>query len=117
MRVGIPARTLCRDYLPLPIVRTINSAWGLRERLQNFRPGAAWKGRLWVTFRPSQPCPECRKVGYKRTSISGRWTSESSQDQKVYRQARELVSLTCRPVNLLNAVTSVDFSWNLEYWG
>jgi hypothetical protein len=43
--------------------------------------------------------------------------SAYSQDQKVYRQARELVSLTCRPVYLLNAVASVDFSWNLENWG
>ncbi len=31
MRVGIPARTLCRDYLPLPIFRTINGASGLRD--------------------------------------------------------------------------------------
>ncbi len=32
-----------------------------------------------VTLRHSQPCPKCRLLGYKRTSISGGWRSVDSQ--------------------------------------
>ena len=114
MRVGIPARTLCRDYLPLPIVRTINSAWGLRERLQNFRPGAAWKGRLWVNYGSPAWAPECPVLGEEQTSISGGWRSAFSQEETFadsprWRRHTEDSEMTCAEVEeLITIPTNVS---------
>ncbi len=43
------------------------------------------EGPMWVTFRPSQPCPECRKLRYKRKSISGGGRSVHSYNRKLVR--------------------------------